>query len=79
MPLSKEEIASLMRVIGLTSEDEINCDQCLAAVAEFAENELASKSVPAGLKAVEHHLSICAECCEEYEALHRALGDLNSE
>ena len=27
----------------------------------------------AGLEAVAHHLSICAECCEEYEALLEAL------
>jgi predicted anti-sigma-YlaC factor YlaD len=65
-----------MRLIGLTKDDEINCEQCLSLVAEFAEQQLAGKSIPEGLKAVEHHLSICAECREEYEALQRVLQDL---
>lgn len=73
MPLSKKEIDGLLRLIGLTQDHEINCEQCLSLIAEFAERELAGKSIPEGLKAVEHHLSICAECREEYQALQRAL------
>jgi hypothetical protein len=73
MSLSKEEIDGLLRLIGLTRDDEIDCERCLALVAEFAEQELAGRPIPAGLEAVAHHLSICAECCEEYEALLRAL------
>lgn len=76
MSLSKKEIAELMRLIGLTKDAEINCEQCLALVAEFAEQQLAGRSVPDGLKAVEQHLSVCAECREEYEALQQALEDL---
>ncbi len=79
MPMSKYEIDELMRLIGLTKDSEINCEQCLALVAEFAEQELAGRSVHDGLKAVEHHLSICPECREEYEALHRALGEMEDE
>ena len=33
-------------------------------------------SVPAALEAVEHHLSLCSECREEYEALRLALDGL---
>ncbi len=77
MTLSKKEIDGLMRLIGLTKDEEINCEQCLSSVAEFAEQELAGKSIPEGLKAVEHHLSICAECREEYEALQRALRGMD--
>lgn len=76
MPLSKQEIDGLMRLIGLTRDDEINCEQCLALVAEFVELKLAGKSIPESLQAVEHHLSICAECREEYEALQRVLQDM---
>ena len=73
MALSKEEITELLRLVGLTRDEEIDCERCLALVAEFAERELAGRSVPAGLEAVAHHLSICAECREEYEALLEAL------
>ena len=73
MSLSKKQIVELLRLIGGTRGEEIDCERCLALVAEFAERELAGRSVPAGLEAVAHHLSICPECCEEYEALLRAL------
>jgi len=77
MTLSKKEIEGLMRLVGLTKDEEINCEQCLSLVAEFAERELAGKSIPEGLKAVEDHLSICGECREEYEALGRVLKGLD--
>ena len=77
MSLSREEIAELLRFIGLTRDEEVDCERCLALVAEFAERELAGRSVPAALEAVAHHLSICAECCEEYEALLEALKALD--
>jgi uncharacterized protein with PIN domain len=73
MSLSRKEIAELVRLIGLTKDEEIDCERCLALVAEFAERELAGRSVPAALESVAHHLSICSECCEEYESLLQAL------
>ncbi len=75
MPLSRKEIDGLMRLVGLTKDGEINCERCLAVVAEFAELQLAGKTISEGLKAVEHHLSVCDECREEYEALQRTLDD----
>ena len=77
MPLSKKELDGLLRLIGLTRDNEISCQQCLALVSEFAEQSLAGKSISDGLKAVEHHLTICVECREEYEALQRALKDMD--
>ena len=79
MPLSNKELEGLLRLVGLTDDNEINCEQCLALVAEFAELELAGKTVPEGLKVIEQHLSVCSECQEEYEALQRALGELKTE
>lgn len=76
MSLSKKEINSLMRLVGLTKDDEINCEQCLSKVAEFAEQQLEGKSLTEGLKAVEHHLSVCRECHEEYEVLQQALREI---
>lgn len=75
MPLSRKVIDGLMRLVSLTKDGEINCERCLAVVAEFAEQQLAGKTISEGLKAVEHHLSICDECREEYEALQRTLDD----
>jgi hypothetical protein len=78
MKLSNQEIKGLMRLIGLTEDDELNCDQCQALVAQFAEHKLADRPITEGLKAVEQHLSVCGECREEYEVLQRILTDLKS-
>ena len=78
MPLTKEGIDDLLRLIGLTEDAEINCEQCLALVAEFTEQQLTGKSIHEGLKAVEQHLAVCSECREEYEALRRTLDCLGS-
>jgi hypothetical protein len=77
MPLSKNEIDGLMRIVGLTRDSEINCEDCLAVVAEFAEHQLAGRPISEGLKAIEHHLSICEECREEYEALLQTLSKID--
>lgn len=76
MPLSKKEVAELMRLVGLTEDDEINCEQCLALVSELADRALAGKSIPEELRQVVQHLSVCSECKEEYEALENALGEI---
>ncbi len=78
MKLSKKEIDGLMYFIGLTNDEEINCDQCLMQIAEFAETELAGKSVNDGLSAVQHHLTLCSECREEYKILQNALKQMGS-
>lgn len=78
MALSDNEIDGLLRLIGLTRESEIDCDQCLSRVAEFAEETLAGRPIPEGLEAVQHHLTLCSECREEYEALRRALEGIDS-
>ena len=76
MVLSKKQIEGLTRLIGLTREQELNCSECLDHVAEFAECELTGKPIPDALEAVSHHLSLCTECCEEYETLLSALENM---
>lgn len=77
MPLSKTETDALMRLISLTKDNEINCEHCLSLVAEFAEQRLVGNSIHSGLEAVEHHLAVCAECREEFEALLRAIEGIH--
>jgi hypothetical protein len=50
MSLSKDEVHDLMGLVNLTKAEEIDCDACLVRVAEFAERELASRSVQDGLQ-----------------------------
>lgn len=77
MPLSRKEIDRLLRLVSLTEDAEINCEQCLSLVAEFAEQKLHGKSIHEGLQAVGQHLSVCDECRAEYEALRDTLVDMD--
>ncbi len=79
MALSKDQIENLLSMIGETRKRELNCEECLALVAEFAEAELRDKSVSAAVAAVKDHLAVCAECCEEYEVLLKVLRGLGAE
>ncbi|MFT4558581.1 MAG: hypothetical protein ACKVII_21065 [Planctomycetales bacterium] len=78
MALSSNELNKLVRLVGLTKEDEIDCERCLSKVAEFAEHTLADRSIPDGLRAVEHHLSTCDECREEFQALQQVLKGMDN-
>ena len=77
MAFSKREIENLLRLVSRTKDAELNCEECLALVAEFAEQHLAGKSIGSGLQAVEQHLAVCDECREEYEALLVTLGKID--
>ena len=79
MTLSKEQIKTLIDVIAATREQEVDCDGCLAALAEFAEADLAGKSLPEALGIIKAHLDICGECREEYAALRAGLEGLEEE
>lgn len=76
MSLSKREVSELIRLAGVTRDEEIDCERCLDDVAEFAEARLAGRPLSEALAAVEQHLDVCGECREEYEALRDAIGEV---
>jgi len=76
MTISPEELETLMRLIGHTGPHEINCEECLMKVSEFAEHEVQGKPISEALRAVDQHLAICGECREEYAMLLTALREL---
>ena len=51
----------------------------VAAEHNLAELQLASQTISDSLQAVEHHLSICDECREEFEALLTALSGMDGD
>jgi len=62
-----------VKMLGLTTDREFNCGECLQRVSEFAECRLANQPVGEVIAKVEQHLALCPECREEYEALIRIL------
>jgi type I site-specific restriction-modification system R (restriction) subunit len=69
MGLNNDQIKKLLEQIIITRQREINCNEFLQTMGEFAERDLAGLPITDLLKQAEHHLQMCAECREEYEAL----------
>lgn len=68
-PLTKEQLSGLLTLVGATHEQELNCAECAAFAAEFAERQLARLPLDEALKRVAQHLEVCPECREEMLAL----------
>jgi len=75
--LDRDTLKKVVALALMTRDEEINCDQCLLEMAQFAETELAGRDVPEALAVVRHHLDLCGPCCEEYRALLGALQQLD--
>ena len=79
MALTREQIDKLLGLIEATQDDRLDCDGCMDHIAEFADLQLANRSVPEALAAVQHHLESCACCADEYQALLDGLRGLEQE
>lgn len=64
-----EQIKNLATVLLKTRPSELTCDEWLAEIAPYAEALVAARGLPSNAAAVEHHVDICPECKEEFEAL----------
>ena len=72
--LTREQVGGIVKMLGLTTEREFDCGECLQHVSEFAEAQLAARPVGEVIAKVEQHLALCPECREEYEALRKILA-----
>lgn len=71
--LTDDHVRDLAGVLLKTRPDELTCDEWLDRAGGYAEAVAAGRPVPAGSELVEHHLDICPECREEFDALVAAL------
>jgi hypothetical protein len=78
MALDRRQLERLLTLVADTRDDEIACDECLAGMAEFAEQRLAGVEIREALRRIELHLASCPECTEEYELLLAVLRDEGS-
>ncbi len=71
--LNAEQVRTLMQVLELTEEEELDCDGCLDRMAELVEKRLAGVEAGEAMRLVEAHLAICPECVEELDAIRAAI------
>ena len=72
-PFTDENLRVLAEVLRITRPDELTCDEWLDRVGAYAEAVAAGAAKPPGSELIDHHLEICPECREEFEALLAAL------
>jgi alkylation response protein AidB-like acyl-CoA dehydrogenase len=63
----------MMEMIVRTEEVELTCDDVFDLLDEFTEMALRGENVADLMPMVQHHLGMCPECREEYEALRRVI------
>ena len=73
MPQPDDVIQNLMRQLGHTEEDELDCDEVYQLMDEYAEIVARGKSPDELLPKVRQHLAICGCCHEEIDALIQIL------
>jgi hypothetical protein len=69
MPLSDQQVRALLLASRETHADEMDCEQFLTFLAEYAEARVEGRALPQALAKVEEHERLCTNCREECGAL----------
>ena len=64
---------AMIQMIKNTQDVEISCDEAHRLLGEFAEMTIRGEDTAALMPLVHHHLEMCPDCREEYEALMQIL------
>jgi hypothetical protein len=68
-----DELKKMLVQLKSTQEVELACDEVLAVLDQFAEAYLRGEDIARWMPLVQHHLDMCADCQEEFDALVRIL------
>jgi hypothetical protein len=71
--INPKDSVKLAMALSMTQDVELSCDECFEELDRFVETQLAGLDAAAAMPLVEHHLSTCDGCRDEYQALLRAL------
>jgi hypothetical protein len=73
MDESKQMLKGLLKALTQTHEDELDCQRVFEVVDIYAEMSARGEDVSEAMPLVKHHLEMCKDCMEEYEALMRVI------
>ena len=71
--MTPEAIKGLLKKLELTRPDELSCEEAYDLLDQYADLLQNGEDVAKLLPLVEHHLAMCVDCKDEFEALMRAL------
>jgi hypothetical protein len=67
--LEDEVVVKFLKVLETLREEEMTCEEMYAHIDEFVEREVKSHDAEKIMPLIQEHIDLCAECCDEYEAL----------
>jgi len=68
-PQSTEALQKMLQMLDQTQEEEYSCDEVYQLLDQYAEAVERGEDVAQMMPLVKHHLDMCRDCHEEYEAL----------
>jgi hypothetical protein len=71
--MTPEAIKGLLKKLEITHAEELSCEEAYDLIDQYAELLQNGEEAARLLPLVEHHLEMCFDCKEEFEALMRAL------
>ena len=71
--LTDQSVHGLISMLENTRTNEISCGEVFALVDEYAEANQRGEDVDKFMPLLRHHLDMCQECVDEYEALVQVL------
>ena len=70
---SPEALRKMAEMLAHTRDVEYTCDEVLVLMDQFAEMVVRGEDAAQLMPLVQHHLEMCGDCREEFEALLRIL------
>jgi len=71
--LPDKVVQGFLRVLEQVRLEDMPCSQVFALLDQYVEKEVRGEAAARLMPLLREHLDICPNCCEEYEALLRAL------
>jgi len=68
-----EMTVRFLKMLEMTQEEELSCEEIHEMLDQFVDLKLRGVDVAEMMPLVKHHLDLCRDCIEEYEALLVAL------
>jgi hypothetical protein len=70
----QDSIKNMLVMLEQTRETEYACDEVYQIIDQFAELVKRGEDAAQMMPMIQHHLDLCPDCREEYEALMRVLN-----
>ena len=77
--LPDEVVQGILRLLESARVQDMPCSEVFARLDQYAERELRDHEAAKWMPLLREHFDICPDCCEEYEALLRAIEHADRE